>query len=117
LEKLEIERRYWLELGIDWKIVTENEISYRKAKNIEWLYTSQELVITDELRPAADMLQAMILRGTFAIVQIAEMVENEFMLDLGIGLLLYKRLVLDRVIAVNLKEPINVCRKGMLAEA
>lgn len=117
LEKLEIERRYWLEFGIDWKIVTENEISYRKAKNIEWLYTAQELAITDELRSASYMLLSMVLSGGLAVVQAAEMVENEFMLDHGVGLLLFKRLVFDRVITVNLNEPINVCRKGMLVEA
>lgn len=38
LEKLEIERRYWQELEIDWRIVTEKEISIQKAKNIEWIY-------------------------------------------------------------------------------
>jgi len=27
LEKLEIERRYWFKQGIDWKIITENELS------------------------------------------------------------------------------------------
>jgi hypothetical protein len=45
LEKLEIERRYWLEQGVDWKIVTEREIPFQKAKNIEWLYTAQDWLI------------------------------------------------------------------------
>ena len=36
-EKLEIERRYWLERGIDWKVVTEDQIDYQKAKNIRWV--------------------------------------------------------------------------------
>jgi hypothetical protein len=41
LEKLEIERRYWLEYDVDWGIITEREISFQKAKNIEWLYSAQ----------------------------------------------------------------------------
>jgi len=35
IEKLEIERRYWNCQGVEWKLITENEIDYRKAKNIE----------------------------------------------------------------------------------
>ncbi len=43
LEKLEIERRYWQCIGIDWKIVTEKEIPEQKCLNIEWLYTAAEI--------------------------------------------------------------------------
>ena len=43
LEKLEIERQYWEALGIDWRIITENEIDFQKVKHIEWLYTAVEL--------------------------------------------------------------------------
>jgi len=113
LEKLEIERRYWLEQGIDWKIVTENEISYRKAKNIEWLYTAQDFVITDELLPATDMMRTMLKSDNLTVVQIAEAVENEFLLNPGMGLLLFKLLALDGVVSINLNEPINVCQKGL----
>ena len=34
IEKLEIERRYWKRLGVDWKIVTENDIPVQKAREI-----------------------------------------------------------------------------------
>lgn len=36
VEKLELERRYWLSKGISWFIVTENDISRDAIKNIEW---------------------------------------------------------------------------------
>lgn len=38
LEKLEIERLYWLARGIDWGIVTEQEINRIVAANVEWLH-------------------------------------------------------------------------------
>lgn len=113
LEKLEIERRYWVALGVDWKIVTENEISYRKAKNIEWLYTAQDFVITEELCLAGKMMQTMLMYDNLTIVRAAEVVENEFSLNLGVGLLLFKRLVLDGLIRINLNEPVNICQKGL----
>ena len=40
LEKLEIERRYWDKLNIDWRMITESEIPVSKAKYIESIHTS-----------------------------------------------------------------------------
>jgi hypothetical protein len=36
LEKLEIERRYWQEQGIDWGIITEKDIQSVLVRNIAW---------------------------------------------------------------------------------
>jgi hypothetical protein len=38
IERLELERRYWLEKGIPWAIVTEREVSREAFANIQWLY-------------------------------------------------------------------------------
>jgi len=40
IEKLEIERTYWTEQGVDWGIVTEFEVPKDLAKNIEWLHSA-----------------------------------------------------------------------------
>lgn len=40
IEKLEIERTYWQELGVDWGIVTEHEIPKALAQNVEWLHSA-----------------------------------------------------------------------------
>ena len=40
LEKLEIERTYWCEQGVEWGIVTECEIPSGLAKNIEWIHSA-----------------------------------------------------------------------------
>lgn len=36
-EKLEIEKRYWTQQGVDWKIITEKQLPRQLAKNIEWV--------------------------------------------------------------------------------
>jgi hypothetical protein len=38
IEKLEIERRYWESLEIDWGIVTEHEIDPIHVRNLIWVY-------------------------------------------------------------------------------
>lgn len=43
LEKLEIERVYWLEENIDWGIVTEKDIDPVIADNVSWLYEYKNL--------------------------------------------------------------------------
>lgn len=40
VEKLEIERTYWTEQGVDWGIVTEFEIPKSLAHNADWLHSS-----------------------------------------------------------------------------
>jgi len=38
IEKLQLERTYWLKKEIPWKIITENEIPKIVIQNINWLY-------------------------------------------------------------------------------
>lgn len=40
-EKLEIERFYWLERGIEWRIVTEKDIPMALVQNLQWLYSTR----------------------------------------------------------------------------
>ncbi|MBO2945619.1 heteromeric transposase endonuclease subunit TnsA [Paenibacillus sp. F411] len=36
-EKLEIENRYWRARGIEWKVITDKQLSRQFVKNIEWV--------------------------------------------------------------------------------
>ena len=51
IERLELERRYWLEKGIPWVIVTEREVPKEAIANIQWLYPAQseDDISADEL--------------------------------------------------------------------
>ena len=117
LEKLEIERRYWLEQGVDWKIVTEREISFQKAKNIEWLYTAQEsneFSGTSEQK-AQDKILRLYRGNNYSVLEAARIVECEFLLAAGMGLQLFKQLVLNKVIAMELNTPLDLNAKGVVA--
>jgi hypothetical protein len=48
VEKLEIERRYWLQKEIPWFLTTEKQIPSTVFKNIEWLYSLQAEGYDDE---------------------------------------------------------------------
>ena len=120
LEKLEIERRYWLTHGVDWKLVTENEISYRKAKNIEWLYSAQDFIITEdtpgEIKAALELLLRMVCCPEHSIIEVAQIVEDRYSLAKGVGLLLFKYLALNKEIELDLNS-LNLNTKGAAVAA
>ncbi|WP_440960851.1 TnsA endonuclease N-terminal domain-containing protein [Paenibacillus nitricinens] len=43
LEKLEIERVFFKDIGIDWMLITEEQINYELVKNVEWLHSAKQL--------------------------------------------------------------------------
>lgn len=51
LEKLEIERIYWIEQGIDWGIVTEHECHPTLANNMELIHEPHNYAATTPLTP------------------------------------------------------------------
>ena len=111
-EKPEIERRYWLKRGIDWKIVTENEIPRMKIRNIEWLYSGSEfseLVQNSEMeQKCKDIFMEMYCGGNEAVASIAMHVESVYGLDEGTGIALFKLLVRDGFIEFDLSRKINL---------
>lgn len=115
LEKLEIERRYWMTQGVDWKIITERNISFQKAKNIEWLYMAQDLYMSSEFVCARRAMIQLLLDGRYCVLDAAQAVEDEYLLMNGAGLQLFKQLVLDKAITINIDEPLNLTKKGVIA--
>ncbi len=118
LEKLEIERRYWLAKGIDWRIVTEYEIPLQRAKNIEWLYTAQDhYVQSSNYTQAQNILRLMLSNERYSIIEATQAVEKEHMLVAGMGLQLFKQLVWRGAITFNLNEPLDLNARGVVMVA
>jgi hypothetical protein len=119
LEKLEIERRYWAKHGIDWRIVTEHEISRQKTKNIEWLYTAEGFAIAGRSEYELERIRCALLNmlnfGYNSIIEIANIIEDEFLLPAGAGLQLFKQLVLEKKLAIDLSLPMNLNAKVVAA--
>lgn len=92
LEKLEIERRYWQELGVDWRLVTEHEIPLQKVKNIEWLHTS---ALLPKYLPDGCLQEKILDQAAFGIPipQILADIDEQYVLPEGSGLYLIKHLL------------------------
>ena len=104
IEKLEIERRYWNRLGIDWKLVTDRDIDIPKAQAIEWVRQdydalgSFDLLVVDEAkrRFAED-----------TPISASNSLDRDFNLPDGTGLSIFKRLLRTKQI-----QPISETKIG-----
>ena len=99
-EKLEIERRYWKSRGIEWHLVTENQISRAKARNIEWLFSGsplEELICGDEKRNQSMEYFLYLYRdGEIRFPDMLREVEYNFDLEKRTGVCIFKVLVISR---------------------
>lgn len=111
-EKLEIERRYWKYQGIDWKLVTENEIPRTKVRNIQWLCSGQDvycLIPDDKQRcQCKEAFLELYDKGSYPIMVILQYVENDFRLEAGSGIAVFKMLVYEKQIILDLDKEINL---------
>ena len=110
-EKLEIERRYWAERGVDWKIVTEEGIDFQKARNLEWLRkgTYLEQMLPDNLDENEVLAHFLGLydSSSLPVCDVAALTEKEFSLGGGAGILVYQQLVVGGQIKVDLSLPMD----------
>ena len=111
-EKLEIERRYWKSRGIEWRLVTENQISRAKARNIEWLFSGsplEELICGDEKRNQSMEYFLYLYRdGEIRFPDMLREVEYNFDLEKRTGVCIFKVLVISRKIILKMEKPINL---------
>ena len=117
LEKLEIERRYWKAKSIDFGIVTNKDIPSIRSKNIEWLHTALMAdeyngFTKDDLNELSQGLLERFIKNQQNIRKIISEYETDYRLEPGIGLFLFKYLVANRKIHLNIDETININASG-----
>lgn len=113
IERLEIERRYWKEKGVDWGIVTNKEIPVTKAKNIEFLLASLELDSNEilgenEKNSLSEILEVKLCENSSAIRDIVTNFDCEYNLQSGTGLMLFKYLLVKKRIKMDIDSKIDL---------
>lgn len=116
LEKFEIERVYWERKGINWGIVTENEISKTMATNIAFVHGYADLKYIDgfqeieqsELDEFCIYLISKLLSEEFSIREISQQLEKNYGLTSGSGITLFKHLVITKAIEIDLSKMLDV---------
>jgi hypothetical protein len=119
LEKFEVERRYWEKQGIDWGIVTEEEIIKDLAQNISYIHTYYNIDELDsfsnmEKRDIEDLVMEYIKRlidGNVSVRQISNKFDDDSFLPKGTGVSLFKYLLMRKIIQIDLYAPIDINKK------
>lgn len=108
-EKLEIERRYWQQKNIDWKVITDKELPRQAAKNIEWVRETlfdSEHVNKDEM--SLILYKFLIENEELPLRQTLRLFDRVEGLEKGTGLYLFRYLIAKREVQVDMTEPIDI---------
>lgn len=112
IEKLEIERRYWEQKGIRFSIITEKEIDRQMADNIMWV---RETRSDKSLRNKGELAEKLY----YFIQGNQDMITNKILEDFdkkegvkeGTGLFLFRYLIADKQIEVDMNKSIDLNEK------
>ena len=116
LEKFEIEKQYWEKKGINWGIVTDEEIDKVIANNISLVHGYKEISAIDsfsdievsELKDLIYEFMKRIIDNEKAMRTICNEFDNEMCLEKGSSLCIFKYLVINKIIQIDITEKINV---------
>lgn len=110
-EKLEIERRYWNEKGIEWKVITEKQLPRQLAKNLEWVRETllegggEEL---DKVALSANLLSELYNHENIPVKNLLKMFDENEGLPNGTGLFLLRYLIAKKELRINLNQKIDI---------
>ena len=112
IQKLRLEKAYFDELGIDWKIVTEREINRSKVQNLNWLYYTpqlEDLVASSSLRKKICLLfYQLYIVDSLPVPAVVDQVESLYNQPEGTGIAALKALIRNGDISVDLEKPLNL---------
>lgn len=112
LEKFEVERRYWAEKGIDWGIITENDIPKAFTENIQWVHDeywlepTTELGINEQLE-ICETLKERLKKNDCVINNVTSSLDRELNLERGTCLGLFKHLLARKEIVIDMHKKIT----------
>lgn len=116
IEKFEVERQYWKMKGVDWGIVTEDEINTVASKNISIIRPFHSLDDIDsfesfskaQIGRLVESFAIGIIGKKVVIRNVAETFDIENMLPPGTGLSIYKYLLANKILKMDLLVPLDV---------
>lgn len=115
IEKFEIAREWCRQNNISWGIITEEELDSTVCKNIEKVNSYYDLgsvglkkMHSKEKRKLIEYFVGKVLECSEPIRDLSVELEEEFELDYGVGLSLFKYLIAHHIIEIDLRKELNV---------
>jgi len=105
IEKLELERRYWEQKDVDFKIITEKDIPRTVTDNIKWLYPSKNTyLITIDENDFTFYSEQMIKNSSLKIIDFCIKIDSAYDYPLGTALSKLKNLIAHGYISFNIRK-------------
>lgn len=116
LEKLEIERLYWLARDIDWGIVTEHEIDRIVAENVEWLHPLRDVDACSHLSPGLithleSAIYQRVSTQDIPLQQITNDMDQQLDLKPGTSLMVLRHLLANRKWKIDIHQPLHPSKR------
>jgi hypothetical protein len=116
IEKFEIERKYWEKQGIEWGIVTENEIDETVAENIKYIHSYNYIFDIDSFIDMSESeIEELIIEYTRRVIdsvesirKISDIFDDDFLLGKGTGISIFRHLVMKKCLKIDMMKPINI---------
>lgn len=110
IQRIELQRRYFEKMGIDFGIVTEKEINKQLARNIGWALNAYDIqdyldLISNLAFLKTDMLEYF-SNPSETFQRIFTRLEKTYQLDEGLGLILFKHLIANKEVKLDLNKKI-----------
>lgn len=121
LEKLQIEKSFFKDLGIQWRLITEKQINYDLVKNVEWLHSSKTLEETTylsnelvyELEP---VLYECINNQNKPLAKITLDIDQKKDLPMGTSMNTVRYLIANRLWEVDMSQRILPTQKRLIIQ-
>lgn len=118
LEKFEIEREFWNRKGINWGVVTEEEIHKTMARNISYIHDYFDIRSYDVYQEMANQhiedlsmsLMDRLLNNSRSIRDIANEFDADTHLPFGSGVTLFYHLLANKVMVIDMYTPLDLGR-------
>lgn len=112
IEKLEVERRYWLNKSIPWYLVTENQIPSVVFSNIDWLYNLQadETSVNDESKRFEQYSKWLKQYSNIKIIDLCKQLDTSYSLALGESLYQLRCMLAKRYFHFDITIPFSELR-------
>ncbi|HEY5563625.1 MAG TPA: TnsA endonuclease N-terminal domain-containing protein [Clostridiaceae bacterium] len=112
LEKLSIEKEYFRNKGLDWGIITEEQINKIKAKNIYLLYNdffwAKDIKLSkDAMKKLISDFKRLLLKCNKDIIKACRNFEENNSWQCGEGLNFFKYLIIQKIIIIDMSVKLN----------
>lgn len=108
IERLEIERRYWEKQKVQWKMVTDKELSRNVHKNIEWTHPSLFENLSDKEANDLNCLIFELKESVSTIEYVLDSLEAKKGNNPGYFLSILRYAIAHKMIGIDLTKPFQI---------